>query len=130
MCSRIVGAGFVAQVAYVGSSTHDLYYPNQIDQPAPGSGAIQPAVRFRNTAPCMHMLRWSVRTLSLCRPRWSAALTRRLSVLAAYTLGHSIDNGSSQVDTGVPARRTRLTSRRAWRFELRCAQPLCGEFGI
>ncbi len=38
---REIGRGFVGQLTYVGSSTHHLYYPLQIDQPTPAAGAVQ-----------------------------------------------------------------------------------------
>jgi hypothetical protein len=98
-----VGAGFVAQVAYVGSSAHDLYYPDQINQPTPGPGAIQQ----RRPFPQYSALYAYAPLVSSSFESLQAQVERRfhhgLSVLAAYTLGHSIDNGSSQVDSGVPA---------------------------
>ncbi len=98
-----IGAGFVAQVAYVGSSSHDLYYPNQIDQPVPGPGAIQQ----RRPFPQYSALYAYAPLVSSNFESLQAQVERRfqngLSVLAAYTFAHSIDNGSSQVDSGVPA---------------------------
>jgi Carboxypeptidase regulatory-like domain/TonB dependent receptor len=98
-----VGAGLVAQVAYVGSSSHDLYYPNQIDQPTPGPGTIQ----ARRPLSAYSAVYAYAPLVSASYESLQAQLERRfakgLSLLAAYTYGHSIDNGSSQVDANVPA---------------------------
>jgi len=98
---RDVGAGFVAQIGYVGSSSHDLYYPNQIDQPVPGPGAIQ----ARRPLPQYSGLYVYAPLVSANYESLQTQLERRfqsgLSVLAAYTYSHSIDNGPSQADNGV-----------------------------
>jgi hypothetical protein len=117
-----LGAGFVGQVAYVGSSSHDLYYPNQIDQPTPGPGNIQ----ARRPFPQYSAVYAYAPLVSSNYESLQAQLERRfrngLSLLAAYTYSHSIDNGSSQVDTGVPAPQNAFdfTSERASsNFDLR-----------
>jgi hypothetical protein len=98
---RDIGWGFVGQVTYVGSVTSDLYYPNQIDQPTPGPGAIQPRRPFpqysalRAYAP---LVRANYNSLQAQAER---RFTNGFYLLAAYTYGHAIDNGPSQVDTVV-----------------------------
>jgi Carboxypeptidase regulatory-like domain len=95
------GFGFVGQLTYVGSETHKLYYPNQIDQPTPGPGAVQARRPFplysalHEYAPLVdanyHSLQGQV----------ERRFTNGFSLLAAYTWGHAIDDGPSQVDTVV-----------------------------
>ncbi|MDE1175680.1 MAG: TonB-dependent receptor [Edaphobacter sp.] len=89
----------VAQVSYVGSGTHRLYYPLQIDQPRPGAGAIQ----ARRPLPQYSAVYEYGPFIGSHYGSLQAQLERRMShglyFLAAYTWGHSIDNGSSQVDT-------------------------------
>ena len=93
------GAGFVGQFTYVGSSTHNLYYPNNVDQPSPAAGAIQ----ARRPLPQFSGLYAYAPLVSANYNALQAQLERRfhngLSFLTSYTWGHSIDNGPSQVDT-------------------------------
>ena len=95
------GFGFVGQLTYVGSSTHRLYYPNQIDQPTPGPGAVQP----RRPFPQFSALRAYAPLVDANYNSLQAQVERRFnngfSLLAAYTWGHAIDDGPSQVDTVV-----------------------------
>jgi hypothetical protein len=93
------GAGFIAQFTYVGSSTHDLYYPNNVDQPSPAAGAVQarrPLKQYSGLYAYSPVVRANYNSLQ-------AQVERRfkngLSFLTSYTWGHSIDNGPSQVDT-------------------------------
>ena len=96
---RDVGLGFIGQLTYVGSSTHDLYYPNQIDQPTPGPGAVQ----ARRPFPQYSALHAYAPLINANYNSLQAQLERRFrngfSLLTAYTWGHAIDNGPSQVDT-------------------------------
>jgi len=95
------GLGFVGQLTYVGSNTHRLYYPNQIDQPTPGPGAIQ----ARRPFPQYSALHAYSPVVDANYNSLQAQMERRfnngLSLLAAYTWGHAIDDGPSQVDTVV-----------------------------
>jgi hypothetical protein len=96
---RDFGLGFVGQVTYVGSSTHDLYYANQIDQPSPGAGSIQ----ARRPFPQYSALHAYAPLVDANYNSLQAQIERRFrngfSLLSAYTWGHAIDNGPSQVDT-------------------------------
>ncbi len=95
------GFGFVGQLTYVGSSTHRLYYPNQIDQPTPGPGAVQ----ARRPFPKYSALHAYAPLIDANYNSLQAQVERRFnngfSLLAAYTWGHAIDDGPSQVDTVV-----------------------------
>jgi hypothetical protein len=96
---RDFGLGFVGQVTYVGSSTHDLYYANQIDQPSPRAGSIQ----ARRPFPQYSALHAYAPLVDANYNSLQAQIERRFrngfSLLSAYTWGHAIDNGPSQVDT-------------------------------
>jgi hypothetical protein len=95
------GFGFVGQLTYVGSSTHRLYYPNQIDQPTPGPGSVQ----ARRPFPQFSALHAYAPVVDANYNSLQAQVERRFtngfSLLAAYTWGHSIDDGPSQVDNVV-----------------------------
>ena len=95
------GLGLVGQLTYVGSSTHRLYYPNQIDQPTPGPGAVQ----ARRPFPQYSALHAYAPLVDANYNSLQAQMERRFrngfSLLAAYTWGHAIDDGPSQVDAVV-----------------------------
>jgi hypothetical protein len=95
------GFGFVGQLSYVGSSTHRLYYPNQIDQPTPGPGSVQ----ARRPFPQFSALHAYAPVVDANYNSLQAQVERRFtngfSLLAAYTWGHAIDDGPSQVDSVV-----------------------------
>jgi hypothetical protein len=86
---------FTGQVAYVGSSSHDLYVDANLNQPAPAPGAIQ-ARRPLDTYSTINAY------LPLVNAHYDglqAQLERRFSrgvtVLAAYTFSHGLDNDTS-----------------------------------
>ena len=95
------GLGFVGQLSYVGSVTHHLYYPNQIDQPTPGPGGVQ----ARRPFPEYSALHAYAPLVDANYNSLQAQMERRFkngfSLLTAYTWGHAIDDGPSQVDTVV-----------------------------
>jgi hypothetical protein len=95
---RELPGGFVLQLAYIGSSAHALYSPNQINTPPPGPGAIQ----SRRPFPQFGTLTWYVPLVSSNYSSFQATAERRFArgfgLLAAYTWSHSIDNGSSNAD--------------------------------
>ena len=98
---RNFGLGFVGQLTYVGSSTHNLYYPNQIDQPTPGPGAIQarrPFPQYSALHAYAPLVNANYNSLQVQMER---RFSNGFSLLTAYTWGHAIDNGPSQVDTVV-----------------------------
>lgn len=95
-----LGAGFSAQAAYVGSSSHDLYLQNNIDQPLPGPGAIQ----TRRPLPAYSAINAYNPFVSAHYNSLQAQLERRfnkgLTVLAAYTWAHGLDNDNSSRQVG------------------------------
>ena len=95
---REVGAGFLAQLAYVGSSSHDLYYPDQIDQPSPGPGKVQARRPFPQYSALYVYAPFVSSNYESLQAQLERRLSNGLSLLAAYTYSHSIDNGPSQTD--------------------------------
>jgi Carboxypeptidase regulatory-like domain/TonB dependent receptor len=98
---RDLGYGFVGQVTYVGSTTIHLYYPNQIDQPTPGPGAIQPRRPFPQFSALHAYGPYVNANYNSLQAQAERRFRNGFSILAAYTYGHSIDDGPSQVDTVV-----------------------------
>jgi len=117
-----LGKGFVAQLTYVGSSSHDLYYPAQIDQPSPGPGPIQARRPLANYSAVYAYAPFVSSSYESLQAQLERRFSHGLSLLAAYTYAHSIDNGSSQVDLGVAAPQNALnfkTERGNSNFDIR-----------
>jgi hypothetical protein len=87
----------------VGSSSHDLYYPAQIDQPSPGPGSVQARRPLANYGAVYAYAPFVSSNYESLQAQLERRFSHGLSLLAAYTYAHSIDNGSSQVDLGVAA---------------------------
>ncbi len=98
---RQLGAGLIAQVAYVGSSSHDLEYQINIDQGTPGTGSIllrQPLPQYSSVTVTGPFVSGNYNSLQAQLER---RFSKGLSILSAYTWGHAIDNGpSSSADDG------------------------------
>jgi hypothetical protein len=87
--------GFTGQVSYVGSSSHDLYLQNNINQPLPGPGSIQ----LRRPLTAYSAINAYGPYVSAHYESLQSQLERRfnkgLTLLAAYTWSHSIDNDNN-----------------------------------
>jgi hypothetical protein len=92
---RELPGGLAAQVSYVGSSSHDLYLQNNIDQPLPGPGNVQ----ARRPLPEYSAINAYNPYISAHYESLQSQLERRyskgLTLLAAYTWSHALDNDSS-----------------------------------
>lgn len=95
---REFGAGLVGQVGYVGSSAHDLYYPAQIDTPTPGPGSVQARQPLPQYSGLFEYAPFVSSNYNSLQAQLERRFNKGLSLLAAYTYGHSIDNGSSNAD--------------------------------
>ncbi len=98
---RELPAGLIAQVAYVGSSSHDLYYPDNIDVPAPGPGKVQARRPIQGYSAIYEYAPFVSANYSALQAQLERRFNKGLTFLAAYTYSHSIDNGPSQADNGV-----------------------------
>ncbi len=92
------GGGFVAQVAYIGSSSHDLYFPAQIDTPAPGPGSVQARRPLPQYSAVYEYAPFVSSNYNALQTQVERRFKNGLELLAAYTWSHSIDNGSSNAD--------------------------------
>lgn len=95
---RELPGALVAQVAYVGSSSHDLYYPDNIDLPAPGPGSIQPRRPIQGYSAIYEYAPFVSANYSGLQAQLERRFGRGLTFLGAYTYSHSFDNGPSQAD--------------------------------
>jgi hypothetical protein len=96
---RDLGYGFVGQVTYVGSTTIHLYYPNQIDQPTPAPGPIQARRPFPQYSALHAYGPYVTANYNSLQAQAERRFRNGFSILTAYTYGHAIDDGPSQVDT-------------------------------
>lgn len=96
-----LGAGFVAQASYVGSSAHDLYYPNQIDTPTPGAGSVQARRPFNTYSAIYEYGPYVSSNYNSLQAELKRRFNNGTSFQASYTYGHSIDNGPSQTDNTI-----------------------------
>lgn len=93
-----LGAGFSLQTSYVGSSSHDLYLQNNVDQPLPAAGAIQ----ARRPLPAYSAINAYDPWVSAHYDSLQAQVERRfkqgLTLLTSYTWAHGLDddNGSRE----------------------------------
>jgi hypothetical protein len=110
---RQLPKALVAQVSYVGSGTHRLYYPLQIDQPRPGAGNVQARRPLPQYSAVYQYAPFIASNYNSLQGQLERRFTHGLYLLAAYTWSHSIDNGSSQVDsTPAPQDATNLAAER------------------
>lgn len=90
-----LGGGFTGQVSYVGSSSHDLYLQNNVDQPLPGPGSVQ----ARRPLTAYSAINAYDPYVSAHYDALQSQLERRfskgLTLLAAYTYAHGLDNDNS-----------------------------------
>src|ERR1700730_1851445 len=98
---RELPASWVAQVAYVGSSSHDLYYPDNVNVPAPGPGKVQPRRPIQGFAAIYEYAPFVSANYNALQAQLERRFSKGLTLLAAYTYSHSIDNGSSHADNGI-----------------------------
>ena len=99
---RQLPQALVGQVSYVGSGTHRLYYPLQIDQPRPGGGNVQARRPLPQYSAVYQYAPFIASSYNSLQGQLERRFNHGLYLLAAYTWSHSIDNGSSQVDN-IPA---------------------------
>jgi len=100
---RELPANFVLQVGYTGSGGRKLYYTNNVNQPFPGAGNVdarRPIQGYSGIFLWAPLFKSSYHALT-------AQLDRRFangfSLLAAYTYGHSIDDGPANSESNDPA---------------------------
>ncbi len=88
----------IAQASYVGSQTHRLYYPLQIDQPQPGPGAIQARRPIPQYSAVYQYGPFISANYNSLQGQLEHSTSKGLYFLAAYTWSRSIDSGPTQVD--------------------------------
>lgn len=94
-----------ATVSYVGSSAYDLQNENDINNPIPGPGALNPRRSFPNFAGIYYESPYEHATFEDLQRSLEKRYSRGVVATAAYTYSHSIDgiiNFEDEVGGGVP----------------------------
>jgi hypothetical protein len=94
-----LGAGFTAQVGYVGSASHDLYVDPNFNQPQPGPGAIGPRRPFPSYSSILAYLPLDRSNYNSLIVQIERRFHNGFSFLGAYTWSHSLDYGGQVSDT-------------------------------
>jgi hypothetical protein len=96
---RQLGAGFTAQVGYVGSGSHDLYVDPNFNQPQPGPGAIGPRRPFPEYSSILAYLPLDRSNYNSMIVQIERRFHNGFSFLGAYTWSHSLDYGGQVSDS-------------------------------
>jgi hypothetical protein len=92
----------VAQLGYTGSGGHKFYFPNNLNTPLPGPGAIDPRRPFLGYGSVMLYGPLINSTYNALLAKVERRFSKGFNLLASYTWGHSIDSGRSQNDNQDP----------------------------
>lgn len=98
---RELPGNLLAQAIYVGSSAHDLYYPDQINTPSPGSGTVQSRRPIQGAGAIYDYGPWISSNYESLQASLERRFGLRLNLIVAYTWSHSIDNGDNQNDLNI-----------------------------
>lgn len=92
---RELPGGLTGQLAYVGSSSHDLYLQNNVDQPLPGPGNIQARRPLIDYSAINAYGPYVSAHYDSLQSQLERRFSKGLTLLAAYTWSHGIDNDNS-----------------------------------
>jgi len=100
---RQLGAGFMAQLGYVGSGSHDLYVDENFNQPQPGPGSVNSRELFKAYSAIDAYLPLDRSNYNSLIFQIERRFHNGFSFLGAYTWSHSFDYGGTTSDTDVTA---------------------------
>jgi hypothetical protein len=100
---RELGAGFTAQLGYVGSGSHDLYVDENFNQPQPGSTSIASREPFGSYGAISAFLPLDRSNYNSLIFQIERRFHNGFSFLGAYTWSHSLDYGGQVSDNDVAA---------------------------
>jgi hypothetical protein len=90
---------FVAQIGYIGSEAHKLYYPVNVNQALPGPGAVNSRRPYQGVGNITFYAPLVNSTYNAMIAKIERRFSKGLSLLTSYTFGHSIDGGGNEHDT-------------------------------
>jgi hypothetical protein len=90
---------FVAQAGYTGSEAHKLLYPINVNQAFPGAGAVNSRRPFQGVGNISQYAPLVNSTYNALVAKLERRFAKGLSLLASYTMGHSLDGGGNEHDT-------------------------------
>jgi hypothetical protein len=92
----------VFSVAYVGSSSRDLKFNNDINAPAPGAGAVNPRRPFPTFGAITYFTPQGRASYHSLQAKAERRFSKGFSLLSSYTLSHAIDNTQDLEDVRGP----------------------------
>jgi hypothetical protein len=92
---RELFGGLTAQIAYVGSSSHDLYSSINLNQPTPAPGAVQARRPLNDYSATNAYLPWISAHYDALQAQLERRFSKGFTLLAAYTYSHGLDNDNS-----------------------------------
>jgi hypothetical protein len=95
---QLVG-DFVAQVGYTGSEAHKLLFPVNVNQALPGPGAVNSRRPYQGVGNITYYAPLVNSTYHALVAKLERRFAIGLSLLASYTMGHSIDGEGNEHDT-------------------------------
>jgi hypothetical protein len=96
---RQFAGDFVAQVGYTGSGAHKLLYPVNQNQALPGAGAVNSRRPYQGVGNITYYAPLMNSTYNALIAKLERRFAKGLSLLASYTMGHSLDGEGNEHDT-------------------------------
>ncbi len=97
---RQLPGDLVAQVGYAGSEAHKLLRNVNLNQAFPGTGAVNARRPYQGVGNITYYAPLINSTCHAMVAKLERRFSKGLSLLASYTLGHSIDGDGNEHDTG------------------------------
>jgi len=96
---RQFAGDFVAQVGYTGSGAHKMLYPINMNQALPGTGTVNSRRPFQGVGNITFYAPLINSTYNALIAKLERRFAKGLSMLASYTMGHSLDGEGNEHDT-------------------------------
>jgi Carboxypeptidase regulatory-like domain/TonB dependent receptor-like, beta-barrel len=96
---RQFAGDFVAQIGYTGSGAHKFLFPVNMNQAVPGTGAVNSRRPYQGVGNITFYAPLINSTYHALVAKIERRFAKGLSLLASYTMGHSIDGEGNEHDT-------------------------------
>jgi len=100
---RQLDGDFVAQIGYTGSGAHKLLFPINMNQAYPGTGTVNSRRPFQGVGNITYYAPLINSTYHALVAKLERRFANGMSLLASYTVGHSLDGEGNEHDTNDPA---------------------------
>ena len=103
---RQFGGDFVGQIGYTGSGAHKMLFPVNMNQAVPGTGAVNSRRPYQGVGNITYYAPLINSTYHALVAKVERRFAKGLSLLASYTMGHSIDGEGNEHDTSDATHKT------------------------